>query len=151
MKWAGNLIVIALLARAVYTDQKEGKIKNSLLLAGMGSGLLISYLKDGTKGFLDSITAAGIVLAALFFLFLIKGLGAGDIKLLCVLAVFFPEEAIPIVAASFFAGAVMAMGRMVLRWVKKEIIFIKHETMNFSIPITVGTGMVFLIQYLKQM
>lgn len=151
MKWIGNLMVAALLVRAVYTDRKEGKIKNRLLLAGFVSGLLFSYLNDGTKGVLDSLRAMGIIFLALFFLFLIKGLGAGDIKLFCVLAAFFPEEAVPIVVASFFAGAVMAVRKMVLRWIRKEVVFIKHETMNFSVPIAVGTGIVVMMQYLKQM
>ncbi len=151
MRYFENLIVIVLLAGAMYTDRKEGKIKNSSLLVGLGSGLLLSYLENGTQGFLESITAAGIMLAALFFLYLIKGMGAGDIKLLCVLAAFFPEEGISIVTASFFTGAAMVVGRMVCRWVKKEIVFIKHETMKFSIPITIGTGIVFVVRYLEQM
>lgn len=149
MKWIGNLIVAALLARAVYTDRKEGRIENRLLLAGLVSGLLLSCVNGGAKGFLDSLKTMGIIFVALFFLFLIKGLGAGDIKLFCVLAVFFPEGAVSIVVVSFFAGAVIAIGRMVLRWLRKETVLVKHETMNFSEAIAVGTGIVVMMRYFE--
>lgn len=149
MKWIGNLVVAGLLLRAVYTDKKEGKIENWLLLTGFVLGLLFSYLNGGEKGLLNSLGTAAIILVPLFLLFLIKGLGAGDIKLFCVLAVFFPKEAVSIVVISFFAGGVLAVGNMILRWAKKEKVFIKHETMNFSVPIAVGTCIVIMMEYLK--
>lgn len=82
------------------------------------------------------------VISVLFFLFIIKGLGAGDIKLLGVLALFFPEDAVSIIAASFFTGAVIAGGRMLIRACKKEKIYKRKETLNFSVPIALGTGAV---------
>lgn len=149
MEWIGWLIVNVLLMIAVYTDVKERKIKNKLIAAGIIFGLLTAWGNGGMRGLLDSVKAAGIMLAVLFFLFIIKGIGAGDIKLFCVLAIFFPGRAVSIVAASFFTAGVLAMGKMFLRWIRNETAFIKHETMNFSIPIMVGTEIVLALKYIQ--
>lgn len=151
MKWIGYLIVTVLLARAVYTDIKNGKIENKVILAGMVSGALLAYVNEGMKGVLNSLKTAGIILAVLFIFFIIKGLGAGDIKLFCVLAIFFPKEAAVIVMASFFIGGIFAVGKMLIRWLRKENAYLRRETMNFSIPIAIGTGVVMVLKHTEWM
>lgn len=130
------------LCRAVYTDIKTGKIENRLIAAGLMGGLLFAAVRDGPKGIWTSVRMMGIVFVMLVFLFIIKGLGAGDIKLFCVLAVFFPEDIIQIIVISFFAGGIAAAGRMLLRFFRGQNLYIRHETMNFSVPIFVGTAFV---------
>lgn len=151
MKWITWLMVTLILIRAVYTDRKEGRIENRVILMGLFLGLSLSFADGGLLSLFESIKMAGITLLALFFLYVIKGLGAGDIKLFCVLATFFPEEIILVVIVSFFAGGILAVGKMLWRWLKKDQIFIRHETMNFSLPIAVGTEMVLFLRCLKGM
>lgn len=141
-EWMVYPAVAGILAGAVYTDIKEGKIKNQWMLMGMVCGLVAAFAGNGVAGVLESIRMAGIILLALFILFLIKGLGAGDIKLFCVLALFFPDEIVKIVMASFFIGAALGIGKMVFRWIRKEPFYIRKETMNFSVPIAIGTGVI---------
>lgn len=138
MKWLTVMTVLVLLIRAVYTDVRRGKIENSCIVAGMITGLLLAYGGGGIEKLWISIKMAAILLTAMFFLFLIKGLGAGDIKLLCMIAVYFPEQIISIVVLSFFTAAVWAVGRMAIRWLNKNPFYIRKETVHFSIPIAVS-------------
>jgi prepilin peptidase CpaA len=138
VEWIMITVAGAVLLRAVYTDIKNGKIENWLMLAGLISGILFAAIRDGPKGVLCSIKYVAIMFVGLIFLFIIRGLGAGDIKLLCVMAAFFQKEAFAIVVAAFFAGASIAVGRMLLRIVKRETVYVRHETLNFSIAILVG-------------
>lgn len=141
-RWIQMGIVTLLLIRAVYTDLKIGKIENRLIGFCLVAGVVCIYGEGGTSQLLAGIKMMCAVISVLFFLFIIKGLGAGDIKLLGVLALFFPEDAVSIIAASFFTGAVIAGGRMLIRACKKEKIYKRKETLNFSVPIALGTGAV---------
>lgn len=137
-----------LTGKAVYTDVKRGKIDNSLIVIGLLGGFVFSAIRDGPEGIWYSAKMVGIVFVSLIFLFVIKGLGAGDIKLLCVLAAFFPDKIIEIIAASFFSGAVIAVGKMLLRFVRNQTIYIRHEVLNFSVPVLIGMGCVLSIGWI---
>lgn len=139
MKWLKLTIMFLLLIRAVSTDVKEGKIENRYMLAGMITGLLIAYGSGGVKAVWISAKVAGILLAAMFFLFVIKGLGAGDIKLFCTIAVFYPKQVLSVVILSFFTAAFLAIGKMIIRGINKKPFYIRKETLHFSIPIAVST------------
>lgn len=139
------VVVMMLFMRAIYTDVKKNIIENRLIGAGLVTGFLFSYLAGGIPAVLQAVKGSCGVIVVLFPLFLIRGLGAGDIKLLGVMAVFFPEEIINIVLLSFFAGAVLAFGKMVVRGFQKQKIYHPKETLNFSIPIAIGTSMVILV------
>jgi len=141
-EWIQLGIAALLLIRAAYTDLKTGKIENRLIVLGLAAGFVCAYAEGGTSRLLTGIKMMCIVIAALFFLFAIKGLGAGDIKLLAMLALFFPEDAVSIIAASFFAGAAIAGGRMLIRAWRREKIYKRKEALNFSVPIALGTGAV---------
>lgn len=135
-------IAAILLFRASYTDLKEGRIENRLIAAGLTLGLICAGIEDGLPGLIGSIKMVCTITVALFFLFVIKALGAGDIKLFAVLASFFPEEIVSIIITSFFMGAAIAIGRMGVRAVRHLPVYRKKETLNFSIPITAGTVIV---------
>ena len=139
-------IITILLSRAVYTDLKKGQIENRLIVAGLIIGFSCAGFDGGLPEILNSAKMVCIITAALFFLFIIKGLGAGDIKLFAVLASFFPKSIVSIVVVSFFMGAGIALGRMAVRAVKHIPVYRKHEVLNFSIPIAAGTGIISLLQ-----
>lgn len=138
-----------ILCRAVYTDITDQKIENSLIIAGLLGGVLFSAIRDGPAGVWCSVKMVGIVFTALILLFVIKGLGAGDIKLFCVLAAFFPSDIIQIIMVSFFAGGILALGKMLWRFVRKRVLYIRHETMNFTVPISIGTGLVMIQKFIR--
>lgn len=128
-----------LLSGAVYTDIKKGKIKNSHIITGWMAGLLCAYGTGGMREIWLGMKTAAVLLPAVFFLYVIKGLGAGDGKLLLVLAVFYPRQISSILVLSFFIGAVLAVGKMTMRWLRKYPFYIKKETLHFSIPVAIST------------
>ncbi len=120
MQYGKMLLLGLILARAVYTDVRTGKIENRLAGAGLAMGLLLNLAAGGGQGIRESLRASVLVLAGLFALFLVRGLGAGDIKLLAAVAAFLPQAAFRCVAASFVAGAVLSLGRIMFRWLKRR-------------------------------
>ena len=136
------------LLRAVYTDVKTGKIENGNVLIGFMIGIILSCIEHGGSGLAESLKMAFVTLVALIFLFIIKGLGAGDIKLFCVLAAFYPRQIVSVIITAFFMGGAIGVGRMVYRWIRKQRVYIFREKMNFSIPIGLGTAWVLVMEHL---
>lgn len=136
------LVVYIMLIRAVYTDIVKGKIENRLMLLGGIAGLLFLILTRDKLVCLEGLRNAAMMFASLFFLYLIKGLGAGDVKLLCVLALFFQKNSFGIVVIAFFAAALLALFKMVRRVLKKQKLYKKGETIHFSIPIAIATTII---------
>lgn len=147
--WIKMGLVSVLFMRAIYTDIKRQKIENQLIGIGLVAALVCSCISGGQEGLIESMKMVFIVVIALFFLFVIKGLGAGDIKLLGVMSAFFPEEIITIIVFAFFSGAVYALGRMVIRAFLKQPVYQHREMLNFSIPIAMGTIVTEVIKQIK--
>jgi len=79
---ATTTLTVLLVAAAVYTDVRWGKIFNRLTVSAIALGLVINSL-SGIDGFLRSIEGVGLALG-LFLISSLLGriLGGGDIKLL---------------------------------------------------------------------
>lgn len=148
MEWTRIIFVLVILTRAIYTDIKEGKIENVCVLIGFVAAGCYAFLSGGEQVFFESVKMAVVILVALFFLFILKGLGAGDIKLFCVLAAFYPKDAMGIVVISFIVAAGIVIERMVIRALWKKSIYIPGETMNFSVPIGIATIIVEVMQWI---
>lgn len=130
------VLLLGVLARAMYTDILYGKIENALIAMGALAGSGYAYDKAGTEGVLSAGGMAVVVCMALFLLYRIRGLGAGDVKLLGVMTFFFSENILWMIAGAFLWGAGIALVRMTIRFWKKRQVFIKRETIPFSVPIT---------------
>lgn len=81
-----SVLILIVLAAAVFTDIRTGKIKNWLTIPAMGAGLIVSAILDGTHGLLLSAECLGaaILLGAVVHSFGI--MGGGDIKLVAAVA-----------------------------------------------------------------
>ena len=76
------VLTICLLAAAVYTDLRVGKIYNKLTIPCIAIGIAMNAAAHGLQGMVDSLCGAGVVLG-LFLLFAPKvGIGGGDTKLM---------------------------------------------------------------------
>ncbi|MDO5154355.1 MAG: prepilin peptidase [Eubacteriales bacterium] len=137
-------VVGLILLRAIYTDFKEGKIENRWMIFGIITGLVFANIRDGPEGVWLSTKMMVITFFVLFILFVLKGLGAGDIKLFCVLATFYPENILWVIVCSFLAGGLIALGKMLVRFVRGKTMYIRQEKMNFSVPILIGSLIVIL-------
>ena len=147
LEWLRIVFVMSVLTRAIYTDVKKGIIENRCIMSGLLLAGGYAVLHNGGKGFLESISMAMVMLVVLFVLFVLKGLGAGDIKLFCVLAAFYPKSAMGIVVVSFLVAAGMSIVRMLPRFLKREPVYLKGETINFSIPIGIATATIEVMQW----
>lgn len=141
-------VIFLLLIRTVYTDIRKDRIENKALAFSIICGFGIMLLFGETKDLLQGIEMAVVVTLVLFLLFLLKGLGAGDIKLLAVIALYFPKSGIPITGISFIVAGIIALGRMVLRKIRKKEVIIRGETLHFSVPIAIAVMFVLGTSYL---
>lgn len=149
MEWVRIVLVFILLGRAIYTDVRRGIIENRNIWIGLIMAFIWSYCNTGMNGLLKSGKMVVLTFVVLFVFYLVKGLEAGDVKLLCVLSAFFPESVFDIVVASFITAAVISVGKMIIRGIRGKPIYVSGETILFSIPIGIGTGIVLLQQYFR--
>lgn len=145
-EWIAEGLVVLILSRAVYTDITEEKIENRLMAAGLAMGFTTAYLIGGLNQLAISVRQSVTVLLILFILFAVKGLGAGDIKLLSVLAAFMPENILSVIAAAFLTAAAFIAMRVLVRLCCKRTVYKKGETLHFSVPIAVGTALVWIAE-----
>ena len=142
-------ITIPLLLRAIYTDLKNERIENRLMLAAMLVGTCLILKADGLLVLLNGYKMAVLMTLVLSLLFLVKGLGAGDIKLLAVLSLYYPDYSVRIAAAAFMIAGGFALLKMLYRRIKHERVFVRNETMHFSIPIAVATVLILSMGILR--
>jgi len=110
-----NLIVLALLcailAIAVYGDVRSHRISNTLSLIGLMAGLGLQYLGSGLHGVTSGLLGAGVGLACFAPFYLLRAMGAGDLKLLAAIGSFLgPQGAFYAALFSLLAGGVSAIG-----------------------------------------
>lgn len=107
------VILLVILVVAVIMDMCFDKIYNEWILIGIVAGLLCAVLENGEMGFLMAVMSMTVPVFILYPLFMIGGLGAGDIKLLAVTGCFFTiKETIICIGISFVIGAVLSLLKM---------------------------------------
>lgn len=105
-----NLILIVLLAAAVYWDLKLRKIPNKITVPAAFLGFLLFLLYEGGKGAGQS--ALGFLLGLVIFVipYGFGGMGAGDVKLMAAVgALKGPEFILRAALATALAGGLMAL------------------------------------------
>lgn len=102
------VIVLVLLGTAIYYDFRTDKVPNRLILTGYLTGAVLSV--HAPPDLIHFIVSALWPIVLLYPLFLIRGLGAGDIKLFSVLSIFYSSTIlIRIMILSVFIGAVISI------------------------------------------
>ena len=106
-----NIGVLAvLLLVAAWGDIKRHRIPNTLILTGLILAIILGAWRGGFSGLLSA--GGGFLLGLLIFLpfYLLRALGAGDVKLMAVVGGFLgPMGLIGAVLGTFLAGGVLAM------------------------------------------
>jgi prepilin peptidase CpaA len=75
-----------------------------------GAGFAATHLPGGA-GFLHAIEGGAIGLAALLPMYLLRAMGAGDVKLMAMVGVFLgPVDVLGAVLATFLAGGALSLG-----------------------------------------
>ena len=126
--------ILGILAAAVYTDLRSERIPNSIIVTGLLLGLAYQLFTGRLAGLL--IFCGGILLPVLmlFGLFCFRMIGAGDIKLLCVVGGFLgPADGAGCLFASFLIGGVIAIFRIVCsRSMIKRLTFLAVYVRNYT-------------------
>lgn len=106
---AGTLSLVALACLAAWTDIRTRRIPNALTFTGFLVALAIRALggvDEVTAGLLGALLAFGLALP----LFVVRGLGAGDVKLLTACGAFLgPGRLLTAVLITALVGGLMAM------------------------------------------
>ena len=108
--WA---LALALTISAALLDWRSRRIPNLLTVPGLLLGVLAHGLLSGWHGVLTSLEGAGLALVILLPLVLLRGLGAGDWKLMGAVGAFLgPVLLLFVLLGSFLASGVMALAQM---------------------------------------
>jgi len=109
----GGMVCAGLAAAA---DLRWGRIPNRLSYTAMVCGLLLRAVLGGWRDSLEGL-AAGLIGGGVFLLFfLVKGMGAGDVKLMTAVGIWAGLKQLPaILIATALAGGVLAVGYMLAR------------------------------------
>lgn len=111
-----HIELAALVLLALINDIKSHKIKNLIVFPFMIAGLITNYFESGLNGLIDSLIGTFVPLAALMILYVLRMLGAGDIKLLGAIGAVMGLEFVVFAAFySFLAGGAIAVLLMIYR------------------------------------
>lgn len=110
------VLVLILLILGLYTDTKSYKIKNSVIISFVCAGLIVNYVYSGVSGVGDWIIGFTLPILVLFILFILRMLGAGDIKLIATIGgilgiQFLIDSSIYIL----IAASIMALFKMLIK------------------------------------
>jgi prepilin peptidase CpaA len=118
--WA---VTLALTLYAAWFDWRTRRIPNWLTVSGFLAGIALNSILQGWHGARQSLEGAGLALGLLLPLVLLRGLGAGDWKLMgAVGALMGWRPMLFVLVVSFVATAVIGMIQMALtKRVKKTL------------------------------
>jgi prepilin peptidase CpaA len=105
-----NIFVGILLALACLSDLRTRRIPNVLTISAAASGLLFHLATGGWSA--AGWSVAGLFLGALLFfpMFALRGMGAGDVKLLAAVGAWLgPGQVVSVALATSIAGGVIAV------------------------------------------
>ena len=101
---------------AGWTDWRSRRIPNWLTVPGLAVGVALSAALSGWSGLKDSLLGAGLAFALLLPFWLLKSLGAGDLKFAAALGAYTgPGRLIDILIGSVFVAGVMAMALVIYK------------------------------------
>jgi len=114
------LLFCALLAAAVWHDVRSRRIPNRLVFAGAVLALMLQALLPGGDGFfgrhagalglLAALEGLGLGLAFLLPMYMLRAMGAGDVKLMAMVGAFVgPQMIVGATIATLIAGGVLAV------------------------------------------
>lgn len=116
------LILAAILGRAAYSDVRSHRISNVLCASGLVAGLALQVLGGGLQGLISGLLGAVVGLACFAPFYLLRGMGAGDVKLLTAVGAFLgPVGALCVALCSLLVGALGAFSYVLWRVVPLSV------------------------------
>jgi Flp pilus assembly protein protease CpaA len=117
-------ILIGVFIVAIFTDLKYYRIPNILILIGMVSGLLYSTYRYSYRVIPQSLLCMALVFICFYPFYIIKGLGAGDIKLFMMTACFIRNDSLlNFIMVTMVIGAVISIIKMIVHKESRQRLF----------------------------
>ncbi|WP_041702941.1 A24 family peptidase [Pseudogulbenkiania sp. NH8B] len=103
-------LLAGFLLAAVITDTAARKIPNKLVLGGLAVAFLCQGLFFGGGGLLDAAQGMGLGFVLFLPLYLLRAMGAGDVKLMAMVGAFTGmQDIVGIVLFTFVAGGALSL------------------------------------------
>ncbi len=120
------------MAGAVFSDLYKDRIYNFWIVPGLLAGV-ISSAAGGLSGLKNSILAVLLAFAVLLPVYLVKGIAAGDVKLIMSTASFLSfQELYSCILFSFLIAGAISLFVIIFR--KKQ-----QRTVHFALPVALST------------
>lgn len=165
------LLSLTLLSMAAVTDIRCFQISNRLVVSGLFSGCVLQILQRGAGGIGVFLINVSIPVILFYLLFLIRALGAGDIKLFSIIGGIWGFDVLcTTIAAAFLVAAFMSLGKILFHhnFISRLQIFAaymeqtlasgkllkypqdsqdRHHVIHFSISILIGYAIAMEVTY----
>ncbi len=129
-------------------DLRTYKIPNQISFTGVMTGLFLNLIIKGFTGVKMSLLGIMCPVVMLYLLFLIKAVGAGDIKLLAAIGAFVSLKIINVIFLTFVMAAIYSFAFVILKLVKrlagKEKNRYGFSRMHLSVPIFLSCSVYFI-------
>lgn len=110
------LAVFILLAIAVISDLRTYRISNIVTFGFMLLGLVSNLIADGAKGMLFSFQGLMLPVISLLLVYIMRAVGAGDVKLLSAIGAFMGSGFVfNVILYTFLCGGIIAALLILLR------------------------------------
>ena len=135
-----NYFIGMFVGSALVYDLFYRKIPNYLILTGYAGLGPYMYIRFGIDGIIQSAAAVCVVGVTLIFIYILGGLGAGDVKLICLICGFLGlKQAVIYTILVLCLGAFIGLIKMCMRLANRNGRTAFGVTkIRFGIPITVG-------------
>ena len=135
-----NYFIGMIVGSALVYDLFYRKIPNYLILTGYAGLGPYMYIRFGIDGIIQSAAAVCVVGVTLIFIYILGGLGAGDVKLICLICGFLGLKQVVIYTILvLYLGAFIGLIKMCMRLANRNGRTAFGVTkIRFGIPITVG-------------
>lgn len=111
------MMLVVLVMTAIYTDLRWSRIPNWLTAPAMGLGVVGHAWLGGVDGALFSVAGLGTGLGLFFLIYLVGGIGAGDVKLVAAVgSIIGVTGVLSVGLLSVLAGGLYALGAMGYQW-----------------------------------
>lgn len=108
------ILTLLILSVAVWMDVRSCRISNRLIGTGLVLGFLVQVEQCGIRGMGIFLVNISIPVILLYLLFLMRALGAGDIKLFSVISSIWNLKVVSVtIIAAFLVGAVLSLGKLI--------------------------------------
>ncbi len=133
------LAVLILLVIAVISDLRTYRISNTVTFGFMLFGLVSNLITDGVKGMLFSVQGLILPVISLLLVYIMRAVGAGDVKLLSAIGAFMGSGFIfNVILYTFLCGGIIAALLILVRRNGTErlrylLLYVKTCTLSMSL------------------